>query len=96
MSTSNHRGPWPGDTPLSRGPSDVEVCLTVRLGSAELTLDQVARLTQGQVVELDRFVDDPVDLLLNGQLVARGEVIMYALAQRGLGLVVEFGAKGLI
>ena len=31
---------------------------------------------QGQVLELDRFVDDPVDLLLNGQLVARGEVVV--------------------
>ncbi|MEM7247699.1 MAG: FliM/FliN family flagellar motor switch protein [Acidobacteriota bacterium] len=71
-----HRGPWPAESGGLRGPGDVEVELTVLLGTAELTLEEASRLTQGQVVELDRFVDDPVDLLLNGQLVGRGEVVM--------------------
>ena len=68
-------GPWPDDVP-SRGPSDLELTLTLRLGSTQLPLTEIVELTQGQVLELDRFVDDPVDLLLNGQLVARGEVVV--------------------
>jgi flagellar motor switch protein FliN/FliY len=70
------KGPWPADASLTRGPADVEIELSVRLGTAQLTLAEVAGLAQGQVIELDRFIDDPVDLLLNGQLVARGEVAL--------------------
>ena len=69
-------GPWPDNAGSSRGPADVELEITVRLGSAELTVAEIASLSQGQIIELDRFVDDPVDLLLNNQLVARGEIVV--------------------
>ena len=69
-------GIWPADAPLARGPGDAEIELTVRLGTATVTLGQISALASGQVIELDRFVDDPVDILLNGQVVARGEVVV--------------------
>ena len=67
-----------GDALRTKGPMDVELELTVRLGSTELSLAEVGQLTEGLVLGLDRSVDDPVDLLFNGQLVARGEVAIEA------------------
>ena len=43
-----------------------------------LTLEAVSRLGPGSLVELSRQPDDPVDVLLNGRLVARGEVVVVA------------------
>ena len=68
----------PGDGTTARGPSDVELEITVCLGAAELTVAEVAQLAPGQVIELDRHVADAVDLLVNGQLVARGEIVVEA------------------
>ncbi|MGP0020495.1 MAG: flagellar motor switch protein FliN [Candidatus Sulfotelmatobacter sp.] len=55
---------------------DVELALTLRFGSRRLLLREVLDLSPGAVVELDRKVEDPVDLLLDGRLVARGEVVV--------------------
>jgi flagellar motor switch protein FliN len=55
---------------------DVELALTLRFGSRRLLLREVLDLNPGAVVELDRKVEDPVDLLLDGRLVARGEVVV--------------------
>jgi flagellar motor switch protein FliN/FliY len=52
--------------------------LTVRFGQAILTLDALGRLAPGSLVELSRQPDDPVEILINGRLVARGEVVVVA------------------
>lgn len=55
---------------------DVELALSLRFGSRRLLLREVLDLGPGSVVELDRQVDEPVDVLLDGRVVARGEVVV--------------------
>ena len=55
---------------------DVELALTLRFGSRRLLLREVLDLIPGAVVELDRKVEEPIDVLLDGRLVARGEVVV--------------------
>ena len=54
---------------------DISVRVTVEVGSASLTLASLLDLGEGSVLELDRQVDEPLDLLVNGTLVARGEIV---------------------
>ncbi len=54
----------------------VRMPLTIRLGSTRMSLDDVLRLTQGSLVELDQREDEPLDVLANGRVVARGEVVV--------------------
>jgi flagellar motor switch protein FliN/FliY len=71
-------------TPPSSGESnaklallmDVELAITVRFGSRRLLLREVLDLNPGAVIDLDRQVQEPVDVLLDGRLVARGEVVV--------------------
>jgi flagellar motor switch protein FliN/FliY len=55
---------------------DVQLAVTMRFGSRRLLLSEVLELSPGAVVELDRRVQEPVDLLLEGRLVAQGEVVV--------------------
>lgn len=55
---------------------DVRLAVTMRFGARRLLLREVLELSPGAVVELDRRVQEPVDLLLDGRLVARGEVVV--------------------
>jgi flagellar motor switch protein FliN/FliY len=55
---------------------DVELNVSLRFGQRQLPLRDVLELTSGSVVELDRLVDEPVELLLDGKVVARGEAII--------------------
>jgi flagellar motor switch protein FliN/FliY len=55
---------------------DVQLGLTLRFGSRQMLLREVLDLNPGAVIELDRKVAEPVDLLLDGKLVARGEVVV--------------------
>ncbi len=52
---------------------DVELNVLLRFGQRQLTLREVLDLKSGSVVELDRRVDEPVELLLDGRVIARGE-----------------------
>jgi type III secretion system YscQ/HrcQ family protein len=56
-------------------PLDVPVTLTVELGRVNLTVNQLAELKPGDVVELGRHSRAPVELTSNGRLVARGELV---------------------
>ena len=56
--------------------SDVDLNVKVELGRTQLTVDEILRLTNGYVVELDKLAGDPVDILVNEQLIARGEVLV--------------------
>jgi flagellar motor switch protein FliN/FliY len=55
---------------------DVELEASLRFGSREMPLNEVLDLGAGDVIELDRQVTDPVDLLVGDKIVARGEVVL--------------------
>jgi flagellar motor switch protein FliN len=55
---------------------DVELAMTLRFGGRRMLLREILELGPGAVVELDRQVREPVDMLLDGRLVARGEVVV--------------------
>jgi flagellar motor switch protein FliN len=55
---------------------DVQLSMTLRFGSKTLLLREVLDLSPGAVVELDRKVAEPVDLLLEGKVVARGDLVV--------------------
>ena len=55
---------------------DVELGLRIELGRTTMPLEDVLRLKTGSVVTLDKLAGDPVDLYVNGRLVARGEVLV--------------------
>lgn len=55
---------------------DVSVPVTVCLGSVQKTISEVLSMSEGHVLELDRAAGEPVDLMVNGKLVARGEVVV--------------------
>ena len=55
---------------------NIVVKLTVEVGRAELTIRDLLRLSEGSVIELDRLAGDPLDVLVNGTLIAKGEVVM--------------------
>lgn len=55
---------------------DVELNVALRFGQRQLPLREVLELTSGSVIELDRQVDDPVELLLDGKVIARGEAVI--------------------
>ena len=71
--------PEPGDrVPNVEMILDIDLPLTVRFGTAELPLSALTRLGPGSVIDLGRSPDDPVDVLVNGKVVARGEVVVVA------------------
>lgn len=56
--------------------SDVNVDVTIELGRTRMLVEDVLRLADGAVVELDKLAGDPVDIYVNKRLVARGEVLV--------------------
>ena len=55
---------------------NIEVKLTVEVGSTELKIKDLLRLNEGSVVELERLAGDPLDILANGVKIAKGDVVM--------------------
>jgi flagellar motor switch protein FliN/FliY len=55
---------------------DISVPVTVELGRASLKIQDLLDLQAGAVVELDRMAGSPVDVIVNGKLVAQGEVVV--------------------
>jgi flagellar motor switch protein FliN/FliY len=55
---------------------DVELGVMLRFGCRQATLREVLELTSGTVLELDREIQEPVDLVLNGRVIARGDVVV--------------------
>jgi flagellar motor switch protein FliN len=55
---------------------DVPVSLTIELGGCQLPMREVLQLAIGSVVQLDKAADAPVELSINGKLIARGEVVV--------------------
>ncbi|MBN2563510.1 MAG: flagellar motor switch protein FliN [Phycisphaerae bacterium] len=56
--------------------NDVELNVKIELGRAQMLIEDVLKLGEGAVVELDKLAGDPVDVLVNERLVARGEVLV--------------------
>ena len=56
--------------------SDVPVDLTVEIGRTRMTVGETLELRQGSIVTLNRMAGEPVDLLVNGTPIARGEVVV--------------------
>jgi flagellar motor switch protein FliN len=55
---------------------DVQMNVQVELGRAELLIDEVMSMRKGVVVPLDKLAGDPIDIVVNGRLLARGEVLV--------------------
>ncbi len=55
---------------------DIPVTVSVELGRAEMIIKDILQLGQGSVVELEKLAGEPMEILVNGRLVARGEVVM--------------------
>lgn len=56
--------------------NDVELHVMIELGRTEMLVEDVLKLGEGSVVELDKLAGDPVDVYVNSRLVARGEVLV--------------------
>ena len=55
---------------------DVDVILELEVGRTSMSVRELLRLNQGSVVELDRLAGEPLDVLVNGTLVAHGDVVV--------------------
>ncbi|TAL42106.1 MAG: flagellar motor switch protein FliN [Methylovulum sp.] len=55
---------------------DVPVTIAMEIGRAQINIRNLLQLNQGSVVELDRFAGEPLDVLVNGTLIAHGEVVV--------------------
>lgn len=85
MSEAGLRAPLPNLQPdaASGNPAanldlilDIPVTLSLELGHAAISIRQLLSLAPGAVVELDRLVGEPLDVLANGTLIAHGEVVV--------------------
>jgi flagellar motor switch protein FliN len=69
-------------TPVSMdGPNldvilDIPVSISMEVGNTEITIRNLLQLNQGSVIELDRLAGEPLDVLVNGTLIAHGEVVV--------------------
>ncbi len=55
---------------------DIPVTVAVEIGRTKISISNLLKLNQGSVVELDRFAGEPMDITVNGTLVAHGEVVV--------------------
>jgi flagellar motor switch protein FliN/FliY len=55
---------------------DIPVSISMEVGSTDITIRNLLQLNQGSVVELDRLAGEPLDVLVNGTLIAHGEVVV--------------------
>ncbi|WP_084682834.1 flagellar motor switch protein FliN [Perlucidibaca piscinae] len=55
---------------------DVNVSVSVEVGRARMSINDLLKLSQGAIIELDRMAGEPLDVLVNGTLVARGEIVV--------------------
>ncbi|MEE4817154.1 flagellar motor switch protein FliN [Pseudomonas alliivorans] len=76
-----------GSVPKSAGPVsldgpnldvilDIPVSISMEVGSTDINIRNLLQLNQGSVIELDRLAGEPLDVLVNGTLIAHGEVVV--------------------
>jgi len=68
-----HSGPAPENLDVIM---DIELTATARMGKVEVPLAEVLSYGPGSIIELGRLVDEPIELLVNGKLIARGDVVV--------------------
>ena len=73
--------PRPSDYASLEGPNldvilDIPVNISMEVGSTEINIRNLLQLNQGSVIELDRLAGEPLDVLVNGTLIAHGEVVV--------------------
>ena len=71
---------------------DIDIPISVRMGSAKLFLKDILGLGPGNIVELEQNADDPIELAINDKVIARGEVVI---VDGNFGLVEAILALGL-
>lgn len=78
MTTSDEQvgGSAEGNTANLKRLENIEVQLTVEVGGTKISIGDLLKLTDGSVVELDRLAGEHLDILVNGTLLARGEVVL--------------------
>jgi flagellar motor switch protein FliN/FliY len=74
--TTTHTGNGVGETPELERLYDVPVELAVEIGRTFMTIRETLSLGPGSIVSLNRLAGEPVDLLVNGKPIARGEVVV--------------------
>jgi len=70
----------PNETELENGNNlavlmDVQLPVSIRFGETEMILEEIVKLGVGSVIELNSGIDQPVDLVVNNRILARGEVV---------------------
>jgi flagellar motor switch protein FliN/FliY len=55
---------------------DIPVTISMEVGNTQIPIRNLLQLNQGSVIELDRLAGEPLDVLVNGTLIAHGEVVM--------------------
>lgn len=55
---------------------DIPISISLQIGSTKISIRNLLKLNQGSVVELDRLAGEPLDVLVNGTLIAHGEVVV--------------------
>jgi flagellar motor switch protein FliN/FliY len=90
-STSDTAAGWNRDAIMR-----IPVKLQVVFGSASMPVSQLMKLGRGGVVALDRRVGDPVEIVVNGRVVARGDIVVVdeATSRLGVSLTEIVGANG--
>ncbi|AZL69855.1 flagellar motor switch protein FliN [Pseudomonas sichuanensis] len=73
--------PKPNEHVSLEGPNldvilDIPVSISMEVGSTEINIRNLLQLNQGSVIELDRLAGEPLDVLVNGTLIAHGEVVV--------------------
>jgi flagellar motor switch protein FliN/FliY len=74
--------PLPSSPDMAIAPGDIDrvldvpVQLTAELGRTRITIKSLLQLSQGSIVELDGLAGEPMDVLINGYLIAQGEVVV--------------------
>ena len=74
--------PSPSNLPVNLdGPNldvilDIPVSISMEVGNTDITIRNLLQLNQGSVIELDRLAGEPLDVLVNGTLLAHGEVVV--------------------
>ena len=73
---------------------DIAVTMSMEVGRVRMTIAELVRLGEGSVVELERLADEPLDVFVNGTLVARGEAVVVG-ERFGIRLTEVVGDAGL-
>ena len=55
---------------------DIPLKLTIEFGRTKILINDLLQLGMGSIIELDKTIDEPLEILVNGKLVARGEVVV--------------------